>query len=124
MIEIRIVSTSKDIDRFIDFRTELYKDDPCAVPYLFMDEKDTLSKDKNPSFDFCEAEYYMAYRDDKAVGRVAAIINHKANERWGQKIVRFGWLDFIDDREVSEALINKVREYGIARGMDTIIGPM
>ena len=124
MIEIRTISTSKEIDRFIDFRTELYKDDPCAVPYLFMDEKDTLTKEKNPSFDFCEAEYYMAFRNGKAVGRVAAIINHKANKRWGQKCVRFGWLDFIDDRSVSQMLINKVCEYGIARGMDTIIGPM
>ena len=124
MLEIRSISTSREIDEFIDFRTRLYKDAPCAVPYLFMDEEDTLNKTKNPAFDFCEAEYYMAYRDGKAVGRVAAIINHKANGRWGQKCVRFGWFDFIDDREVSEALINKVREYGIAKGMDTIIGPM
>ena len=124
MVEIRTITTSREIDRFIDFRTELYKDDPCAVPYLFMDEKDTLSKDRNPSFDFCDAEYYMAFRDGKAVGRVAAIINRKANKRWNQKCVRFGWLDFIDDRAVSMALINKVCEYGLAHGMDTIIGPM
>ena len=124
MIEIRTVSTPKELDHFIDFRTELYKDDPCAVPYIFMDEKDTLSKEKNPAFDFCEAEYYMAYCDGKAVGRVAAIINRKANARWGQKYVRFGWLDFIDDRKVSRALIDKVREYGLSRGMDTMIGPM
>lgn len=124
MLEIRTISTSKEIDEFIDFRTELYKDDPCAVPYLFMDEKDTLSRDRNPSFDFCEAEYYMAYRDGKAVGRVAAIINKRANKRWGQKSVRFGWLDFIDDRAVSQALIEKVRAYGLAKGMDTMIGPM
>lgn len=124
MLEIRTISTPREIDEFIDFRTELYKDDPCAVPYLFMDEKDTLSRDKNPSFEFCDAEYYMAYRDGKPVGRVAAIINNRANKRWGQKNVRFGWFDFINDREVSEALINKVREYGIAKGMDTIIGPM
>lgn len=124
MLEIRTISTPREIDEFIDFRTDLYKDDPCAVPYLFMDEKDTLSRDKNPSFDFCDAEYYMAYRDGKAVGRVAAIINKRANKRWGQKYVRFGWLDFIDDRAVSQALIDKVRAYGKERGMDTIIGPM
>lgn len=124
MIEIRKINTHKEIDEFIDFRTELYKDDPNAVPYLFMDEKDTLSRDRNPSFDFCEAEYYMAYRNGKAVGRVAAIINNKANKRWGQKNVRFGWFDFIDDRAVSMALINKVCEYGLSKGMDTIIGPM
>ena len=124
MLEIRTISTPREIDEFIDFRTDLYKDDPCAVPYLFMDEKDTLSRDRNPSFDFCDAEYYMAYRDGKAVGRVAAIINKRANKRWGQKYVRFGWLDFIDDRAVSQALIDKVRAYGKERGMDTIIGPM
>lgn len=124
MLEIRTISTPREIDEFIDFRTELYKEDPCAVPYLFMDEKDTLSRDRNPSFDFCEAEYYMAYRDGKAVGRVAAIINKRANKRWGQKYVRFGWLDFIDDRAVSQALIDKVRAYGLAKGMDTMIGPM
>ena len=124
MLEIRTISTPREIDEFIDFRTDLYKDDPCAVPYLFMDEKDTLSRDRNPSFDFCEAEYYMAYRNGKAVGRVAAIINNRANKRWGQKYVRFGWLDFIDDRAVSQALIEKVRAYGLAKGMDTMIGPM
>ena len=124
MLEIRTISTPREIDEFIDFRTELYKEDPCAVPYLFMDEKDTLSRDRNPSFDFCDAEYYMAYRDGKAVGRVAAIINKRANKRWGQKSVRFGWFDFIDDRTVSQALIEKVRAYGLAKGMDTMIGPM
>lgn len=123
-IEIRTVCTKKEIGKFIDFRTQLYKDDPCAVPYLYMDEMDSLSKDKNPSFEFCEAEYYMAYRDGKPVGRVAAIINHRANEKWGQNNVRFGYFDFIDDAEVSAALIDKVREYGKEHGMDTIIGPM
>lgn len=124
MIEIRTVSKTKDIERFIDFRTALYKDDPCAVPYLFKDEKDTLMPNRNPAFDFCEAEYYMAYRDGKPVGRVAAIINHHANEKWGRKNVRFGYFDFIDDGDVSRALIDKVCDYGRAHGMDTIIGPM
>ena len=124
MIEIRTVKTKKETERFIDFRTELYKDDPCAVPYLFMGEKDDLDQKKNPAFDFCEAEYYMAYKDGKEVGRVAAIINNKANELWKQRCVRFGYFDFIDDEEVSEALIGKVVEYGVAHGMDTIIGPM
>lgn len=124
MIEVKKISTKKEIGRFIDFRTRLYKDDPCAVPYLFMGERDDLDKKINPAFDFCEAEYYMAYKDGREAGRVAAIINHKANELWNQKCVRFGYFDFIDDVEVSEALINKVKEYGAAKGMDTIIGPM
>ncbi len=124
MIEIRTISTPKEIGRFIDFRTELYKDDPYAVPYLFSDEKNTLLPGSNPAFDFCEAEYYMAFRDGRPVGRVAAIINRHANEKWGRKNVRFGYFDFVDDMEVSAALIEKVREYGRRRGMDTIIGPM
>lgn len=124
MIEIRIITSEKEIEKFIDFRTELYKDDPCAVPYLFMGEQDDLDKKKNPAFKFCEAEYYMAYRDGKAVGRIAAIINHRANETWQHKCVRFGYFDFIDDKEVSKALLETVMDYGRQRGMQEIIGPM
>lgn len=124
MIDIRTVSTPKDIERFIDFRTQMYRNDPCAVPYLFNDEKKALSPDTNPAFEFCQAEYYMAYRDGKSVGRVAAIINRQANEKWGKKNVRFGYFDFVDDAEVSRALIERVAAYGRRYGMDTIIGPM
>lgn len=122
-LEIKRIETEQELKRFIDFRTELYKDDEFAVPYLFMDEHDTLSR-KNPSFAFCDAEYYMAYRDGKAVGRIAAIINHKANKTWNRKSVRFGFFDFVDDMEVSKALIGKVKEYGKTMGMEQIIGPM
>ncbi len=124
MIEIRTVSAPADIERFIDFRTRLYKDDPCAVPYLYKDEKDTLMPNRNPAFEFCDAEYYMAYRDGEPVGRIAAIINRNANKKWGRNNVRFGYFDFVDDREVSQALIEKVKDFGRAHGMDTIIGPM
>ncbi len=124
MIEIRSVQTPKEIELFIDFRTELYKDDPCATPFVFMDEKQTLSKDKNPAFDFCEAEYFMAYKDGKAVGRIAAIINNKANEQWNRKSVRFGFFDFIDDEQVSRALIERVAAWGKERGMESIVGPL
>lgn len=124
MIEIRTITSEKELEKFIDFRTELYKDDPCAVPYLFMSEREDLDRKKNPAFKFCEAEYYMAYRDGKIVGRIAAIINHRANETWQRKSVRFGYFDFIDDREVSRALIEKVMDYGRQRGMEDIIGPM
>jgi len=124
MIEIRTVSAPADIERFIDFRTRLYKDDPCAVPYLYKDEKDTLMPNRNPAFDFCDAEYYMAYRDGEPVGRIAAIINRNANKKWGRNNVRFGYFDFVDDMEVSQALVEKVKDYGRAHGMDTIIGPM
>lgn len=94
------------------------------MPYLYDDELFTLSRDKNASFDDCEADYFMAYRDGKPVGRVAAIINHKANERWKKNEVRFGWFDFVDDIEVSKALLQTVEEWGRERGMDSMIGPM
>lgn len=123
-VEIRRVESKRDLKTFIDFRTELYKDDPCAVPYLYMDEMDNLSREKNPNFAFCEAEYFLAYKDGKVVGRIAAIINHKANKQWERNNVRFGYYDFIDDKEVSKALMDTVKEYGRQKGMDHIIGPM
>ena len=123
-IVIKTVSNNKELKEFIRFHTELYKDSPTDIPYLEMGEIDTLRSDKNPAFAFCEAEYYIAYRDGKPVGRIAAIINKRANETWGLKSVRFGWFDFIDDIEVSTALINKVKEYGRARGLENIIGPL
>jgi len=114
----------KELRKFIQFRNDLYRDDPNDVPYLFSDEELTLRKDKNGSFDDCEADYFMAYKDGKLVGRVAAIINHKANEKWQTKTVRFGWFDFVDDLEVSKALLKTVAQWGQERGMNKMIGPM
>ena len=94
------------------------------APNLYTDEVNTLRKDKNAAFDFCEAEYFIAYKDGKVVGRVAAIINNSANEKWQRKAVRFGWIDFIDDIEVSRALFNAVEDYGRSKGMTEIIGPL
>jgi hypothetical protein len=91
---------------------------------LIFDELNTLRKDKNPAFEYCEAEYWMAFRDGKIVGRIAGIINHKANERWNEKFVRFGWIDFIDDPEVSLKLVDTVSEWGRSRGLDAIQGPL
>lgn len=84
----------------------------------------TLRKDKNAAFDFCEAEYFMALRDGKVVGRVAAIINHKANKKWQKKDVRFGWIDFVDDLEVSTALFKAVEDWGREKEMTDIVGPL
>lgn len=97
LIEIKKVESKKDLKTFIDFHYDLYEGNEYDVPNLFSDEMNTLSKDKNAAFEFCEAEYYLAYKDGKLAGRVAAIINHKANNKWGKKSVRFGWIDFIDD---------------------------
>lgn len=123
-IEIRRVETRRDLGRFIDLHYDLYKDDPHDAPALFLDEMSTLRKDKNAAFEFCEAEYYLAYMDGQLVGRTAAIINHKANEKWGQKRVRFGWIDFIDNDDVARALLDAVADYGRANGMDEIVGPL
>ncbi len=123
-VEIRKVETKRDLRDFIEFHYDLYKDSPYDVPSLYSDEVNTLSKDKNAAFDFCEAEYYLAYKDNKLVGRVAAIINHRANERWKSHDVRFGWIDFIDDIEVSRALLNAVESYGKRKGMTDVVGPL
>lgn len=124
MIEIRKVTSRKELKQFVDFRYDLYRNDEYDVPCLFFDEMNTLDKDKNPAFDFCEAEYFMAFRDGRMVGRIAGIINRKANRRWESRIVRFGWIEFEDDREVSSALIKAVIEWGKDKGMDKIIGPI
>lgn len=123
-IEIRQVKTKKDLDLFIDFYYDLYRNSEYAVPFMRFDEVGTLRKDKNPSFEFCDAEYFLAYRDSKIVGRVAAIINHRANEQWQKKQVRFGWFDFVDDMSVSQALLQAVEEYGRQHGMTEIVGPL
>ena len=104
-IEIKKVSSKADLTTFIDFHYTLYKGNAFDAPNFYRDELDTLSQDKNAAFDFCEAAYFLAYKEGQLVGRVAAIINHRANEKWHTKAVRFGWIDFIDDIEVSRALL-------------------
>lgn len=123
-IEIRTVSSRKDLKIFARFGNKLYKGNRYYVPSMPMDDLNTFDRDKNGAFEFCEAEYYLAYKDGKVVGRVAAIINHKANESWNVKQVRFGWIDFIDDLEVSKALLDKVTEFGKSRGMTAVAGPL
>ena len=124
LIEIKKVESKKDLKTFIDFHYDLYEGNEYDVPNLFSDEMNTLSKDKNAAFEFCEAEDYLAYKDGKLAGRDAAIINHKANNKWGKKSVRFGWIDFIDDREVSKALLDAVEKYGREKGMEDVVGPL
>ncbi len=123
-IEIRCVRTRRELGQFIDFHYDLYAGSRYDVPNLYFDELNTLRKDKNAAFDFCEADYFLAYKNGKIAGRVAAIINHKANERWGRQDVRFGWIDFIDDLHVSRALLDTVVAWGKERGMTQIVGPL
>lgn len=123
-VRIKKVESDRDLKDFIEFHYDLYEGNPYDVPTLFCDDLNTLSREKNAAFDFCEAEYYLAIRDGRTVGRVAAIINHKANDKWQRKAVRFGWIDFIDDTDVSGALLKAVEDYGRSRGMEEIIGPL
>ncbi len=123
-ISIKKVTSSKELRTFIRFNYELYKHNPYSVPDLLDDMTRTFDPKKNAAFDFCEADYFLAYKDEKLVGRIAAIINHKANEKWQTKNVRFGWIDFIDDHEVSETLLRTVEEWGRERGMENMHGPL
>ena len=123
-ITIKTVSSVKDFKTFARFANRLYKGNKYYVPSMPMDDLSTFSKEKNAAFEFSDAEFYLAYKDGEVVGRVAAIINHKANEAWKVKQVRFGWIDFIDDMEVSAALLDAVIEFGRKAGMTQIVGPL
>nr|WP_314661902.1 N-acetyltransferase [uncultured Prevotella sp.] len=123
-VQIKRVETKKDLKAFIECHYDLYEGNQYDAPNLYSDELNTLSKDKNAAFDFCEAEYFLALKEGKVVGRVAAIINNKANEKWEKKDVRFGWIDFIDDIEVSKALLKAVEDYGREKGMTSVVGPL
>lgn len=123
-VVIKTVSSKKDMKVFVRFANKLYKGNRYYVPSMPFDDLNTLDKDKNGAFDFCEAEYYLAYKDGQVAGRVAAIVNHKANQTWKVDQVRFGWIDFIDDIEVSSALLDAVAKFGKDRGMTQIVGPL
>lgn len=121
---IKTVSTRKELKQFVRFANRLYKGHPYYVPCMPDDDMTVFNREKNGAFDFCEAELYLAYKNDELVGRVAAIVNNKANEAWKVKQVRFGWIDFVDDLEVSAALLDAVSEFGRRHGMTSIVGPL
>jgi GNAT superfamily N-acetyltransferase len=123
-IEIREVGSKSDLKKYIRFNYLMYKNCPYAVPDLLEDTLDTFNPKKNAAFEFCDVAHFLAYRDNKIVGRVTAIINKKANATWNTKVVRFGWIDFIDDPEVSKALLSTVEKWGKERGMEQIEGPL
>jgi ribosomal protein S18 acetylase RimI-like enzyme len=123
-VTVTRVQNRRAFKEFLHFPLTLYKDMPAFVPPLLMDDADTLNPKKNPAYEFCDAAMYLAYKDGKLAGRVAAIVNRKANAQWDHDQVRFGWFDFIDDREVSKALLDAVEAFGRERGMTTILGPL
>ena len=126
MVEIReIQPTKRNLLKFVHFPIDvIYRDSKYYIPPLVTDEVNTLRPDKNPAFDFCEAAYFLAYRDGKIVGRIAGIINRVVNERNNKKEARFGYIDFIDDAEVVDALIDAVSRWGKSKGMEHLTGPM
>lgn len=119
-----IAPTKKDLKKFVKFGIDLYEGNPYYVPPLIRDDVNTLRPAKNPAFDFCEAQSFMAYSGGRPVGRITAIINHRVNDRTGSKDLRFGFLDFIDDANVSKALFDAAIKWGKQRGMTSIVGPM
>lgn len=123
-ITIRKVSNKSELKKFIRFNYNLYKGNPYKVPELLQDMMDTLTPGKNPAHDFCDYACFMAFKGEELVGRVVAIVNRRVNEVWKQNVVRFGWIDFIDDEEVSKALIDAVEQFGRERNCKEIEGPL
>lgn len=124
MLEIKEVKTKGDMKKFIKFPHSLYSKNPYWVPPLILDEMNTLKKDKNPAFEYCESRYWLVYKDGRIAGRIAGIINRKFIEKWGRKNARFSWVDFIDDEEVSGLLFKTVEEWAKSKGMESIHGPL
>lgn len=120
----QINPTRKELLSYIHFGIDLYKGNPCFVPPLVIDELGTLDPKKNPAFEICESAMFMAYRDGRPAGRITGIINRLVNERTGARDVRFGFVDFINDAEVADALFRAVEEWGRQKGMTSIVGPM
>ena len=123
-IQVKAVSSKKEMKTFVRFANRLYKDNRYYVPSMPSDDMATFDKGHNGAFAFSQSELYLAYKDGEVVGRVAAIINNKANDAWDVKQVRFGWIDFIDDMEVSGALLDAVISFGRKHGMTQIVGPL
>ena len=123
-IVIKEVTSNRDLRRFVEFGIDLYKDNECYCPPIIFDEINTFKPEGNPALEVCDFVIYMAYRNDKIVGRIVGIVNHRANEAWGNKKCRFGWFDFVDDYEVFKALLDAVAEWGRSKGMSCLNGPV
>ena len=123
-VEIKQVRDKDELKKFVQFSIDLYKDNKYYVPPLVYDEVATLSREKNPAFEHCESANFLAYKNGKIAGRITAIVNHKANNVWNEKQARFGFVDFIDDEEVVDALFAAAEEWARYRGMEKIHGPL
>ncbi len=123
-VEVRRVETRRELKRFVHFPESLFRDDPNWVPPLYSDDLHNLRRDRNPAFEFCDAAYWLAYKDGKPVGRIAGILNRRAIEIWGERLARFGWVDFIDDAEVSAALFGAFEAWCREQGLEGAHGPL
>ena len=124
VVQIKEVTTLKELKSFINYPSILYRDNPNWVPTFMFDELNTLRPDKNPAFEYCEAKYWLAFLDGRIAGRVAAILNLRHIEKWGQRYMRFGWIDFINDPNISEALMKTVESWAKETGMSAVHGPL
>ena len=124
MIEVKELKTHTELREFVEFPFSIFKDNPNWVPPVISEELETFNTQKNPVFENAEARYFMAYRSDRPVGRVAVIINNIEIEEQGKSKVRFGWFDVIDDIEVTKVLLDKAKEIGEELGLEFMEGPV
>jgi len=123
-VELREVTNRRGLRAFVQFPLGLYRGHPFYVPTLFEDDVNTLDWNRNPAFAFCQARYWLAYRDGEAVGRIAAIHNPRHAEKWGEPYLRFGWIDFVDDPEASAALLGAVEDWARRKDLKAVHGPL
>ena len=123
-VDVVEVLSKKQLQAWVRFPNRLYRDNPYFVPFLESDEMETFSRDKNPAYEFCETKLFLAYDGKQIVGRIAGLINHAYNKKWGKTAIRFSRFDFIDDFAVSQALFDQVVAFGKQRGLSEIMGPI
>ncbi|AZA58679.1 GNAT family N-acetyltransferase [Chryseobacterium shandongense] len=123
-ISVIEVKTTDQLKQFVRFPMDLYKNNPYYVPSFINDEINIWNPAENPAMQYSEAKQFLAFKDNQIVGRIAVMINHKEEKELGIRKVRFGWIDFIDDREVSKALIDTVITYAKEKSIKKIEGPM
>lgn len=123
-VEIREVCSKAELRQFVDYPNQLYRDVPQFVPAFYGDDLADWDRSKNPAFEYCEARNFLAWRDGEIVGRIGAILSHKANETWGTNRMRFSQVDFIDDTEVSAALFQAVENWAREKGCSQVHGPL
>lgn len=123
-LTVKEVTTKKELWKWVKFPNKLYKHNRFFVPFLGVDEFETFSKDKNPAYEFCDTKLFLCYRGKEIVGRIAGLINHAYNKKWGKNALRFTRFDFVDDYAVSQALFDAVVAWGKENGLSEVMGPI